>query len=453
MSEHDDSDHDDSDHGDEGATAPWDTLFAPRFTPRQRALRLAVTIGAPLLALLVILTLASNAKRPAPEPQRTTVVRPSPVNNRLYLDVQIPWARVTLDGHAITPPAIYAQSPISLTPGRHIVGWQAAPFADHTCSLSVPPTAGDTCGQYSIGEFYAQGFESARVLSLSEALSTVQPGPKAQLVDAIQAALSATGGSDIAPAGQLVLDARGPVTTPQPLTATLAARARLNPGGPPNKCLPSDVNPNFPQCAVSTALCVDLCPVPYANRLTLPDLVGKAWLALAPYDPSYTYASASGQVIFAHTPLESGGKGIGPQLAELAITWDGARWRVVEPYGPIHQWTMQIQGQLVGGNPICLAANDLFSGGLDPQTLATFSQIRIVSALTPVQGCVAEGIVGGNGASPSPTAPRALYLERFGVFYAANPLAHADQPFAPVASPADQALAVRIAQTGQALNY
>ena len=112
-----------------------------------------------------------------------------------------------------------------------------------------------------------------------------------------------------------------------------------------------------------------------------------------------------------------------------------------------------IQGQTIGGNPICLAANDLFSGGLDPQTLATFSQIQIISAVTPAQGCVAEGIAGANGASPSPSAPRARYLERFGIFYAANALAAKDQPYAPVASPADQALAEQIArQTGQTLN-
>ena len=450
MGERDDDDL--AEPSDEAATTAWESLFTARLTSRQRLLRLAVIIGAPLLALIVILGGNLSFGQTRPPAIASPSVTPGPAYNHLYLDVEVPWLRVTLDGQPIHPPAIYEQPPITLAPGRHVLSWQGAPFSAHVCTITIPPVGSDTCEQYVVADFYAQGFTPARVLNLGEALSTVQPGYKAQLISAIQAALSATGGSDTVPVGDLIVDEQGPTAATQPLTATLEAHAVLDTTTlRPNNCQPADTLPAFPECAVSTTLCADLCPVPYVNRLTLPDLNHADWLALVPYHPSYTYISRDGQVDLKNQPLEYGGKGVGAQLAVVAITWDGATWRVAVPYGPNRQVTMLIQGQIVGGNPNCLAANDLFSGGLDPQIYASFGKIHIISAVNPAQGCVVEGIVGN--ASHPPAAARALYLERFGVFYAANALAAKDQPYAPMASAADQALAEQIArQTGQTLN-
>lgn len=444
-----------ADLGDESESArAWESLFAARLTERQRLLRLAVIIGAPLLTLIVIAGGNLSLGRARPPAISSATIKPIPAYNHFYLDVEVPWLRVTLDGRHITPPAIYQQPPLTLSPGRHILAWQGAPFVDHACTVTVPPVGSDTCEQYVVGDFYAQGFTPARVLNLSEALSTVQPDAKAQLIGAIQSALSATGGSDTVPAGQLILNEQGPMTAMQPVTATLEARAQLDAVSHlTSNCQPANSSPFVPDCAVNTTLCADLCPVPYANRLTMPNLNDADWLALVPYKPSYTYVSRDGQVELKNQPLEYGGKGVGAELAVVAITWDGATWRVTVPYGPNRQVTMLIQGQIVGGNPSCLAANDLFSGEFDPQTYGTFGQIHIISAANPAQGCVVEGIVGASGAPPAPSAPRALYLERFGVFYAANALAAKDLPYALVASAADQALAEQIArQTGQTLN-
>jgi hypothetical protein len=203
---------------------------------------------------------------------------------------------------------------------------------------------------------------------------------------------------------------------------------------------------------VSADDCADICALPNENRQSAPGAASE-WLAVVPYDPSYTYTAPDGHIIAAGQPLEYGGRGVGTQLAVLGVTWDGANWRVRVIFGPNVQSATLIQGQTVGGNPVCLAANDLFSGSLDVQTFTTFGATRIVSAANPAQGCVAQGIVGARGATPTPGAPQALYLERFGLYYAANDLAHTDDPNDPVASPAEQALAAEIArQPGQMFN-
>lgn len=449
MSESDDGD---LGHGDDGAASMLEPLFARRLTQRQRLFRLAVIVGAPLLAVAIIFgTTFISARRRQLALSATATVLHSPAYTHLYLDVEVPWLRVTLDGRAITPPALYQQPPITLAPGLHTLAWQADPFATHECTISMPPVDGDSCNGYVIGTFYGQRQPPARVLHLGEAFSTVEPGYRAALTQAIQSALTASGGSDtVRPGEQYLVDGQGPVTATQPLTATLNLTAKLSATSNfPDNCrslVPSAV---YPGCTVGADICADICAMPYENRQNAP-ADPPDWLAVVPYIPSYTYTTPDGQVVAADQPLEWGGKGVGAQLAVLGVTWDGANWHVRVTFGPNAQTTTLMQGQTVGGNPICLAADDMFSGGLDEQVFATFGETRVVSAANPAQGCVAQGIIGARGATTTSGAPQALFLERFGLYYAANDLAHSDDPPVTVASPAQQALAARIAaQPGQ----
>ncbi|HKV85685.1 MAG TPA: hypothetical protein VJN88_14120 [Ktedonobacterales bacterium] len=451
MSESDNGDLS-RDDTEDGAASTLEPLLARRLTHRQRLLRMAVIAGAPLLVLAVILgTTAISAQRRQLALNATATVLHSPAYAHVYLDVEVPWLRVTLDGRAITPPTLYQQPPIALTPGLHTLAWQADPFAAHECAISMPPVDGDSCNGYVIGMFYGQRQPPARVLHLGEALSTVEPGYRVALTQAIQAALTASGGSDtVRPGEQYLVDGQGLVTANKPLTATLNLTAQLSETSNfPDNCrslIPSAV---YAGCTVDTANCADICAMPYENRITMASAAHE-WLAVVPYAPSYTYTTPDGQVVAAGQPLEFSGRGVGAQLAVLGVSWDGANWRVRMIFGPNTQTTTLIQGQTVGGNPVCLAADDMFSGGLDVQTFSTFGRTRVVSAANPAQGCVAQGVVGARGATPTPDAPQALFLERFGIYYAANDLAHSDEIGLPVASPAEQALAAQIAaQPGQ----
>jgi hypothetical protein len=430
-------------------------LLARRLSPRQRLLRVAVIAGAPLLALTVILgTTFISAQRRQLALNATATAVHAPAYSHLYLDVEVPWLRVTLDGKTVTPPTLYQQPPIALTPGAHTLAWQADPFSAHVCTISMPPVDGDSCNGYVIGVFYSPTLPPARVLHLGEALSTVEPGYRVALTQAIQAALAASGGSDtVSPGEQYLMDGQGPVTATQPLTASLNVTAKLSETSLfPDNCRSLIPTAMYPGCVVSADDCADICALPNENRQNAPGAAANEWLAVVPYGPSFTYATSDGRIIAAGQPLEWGGKGVGTQLAVVGVTWDGANWRVRVIFGPNVQSATLIQGQTVGGNPICLAADDMFSGGLDVQTFTSFGTTRIVSAANPAQGCVAQGIVGAQGATPTPGAPSALYLERFGLFYAANALARTDDPGMPVASPVEQTLAAQIAQQpGQTL--
>lgn len=435
--------------GDDDATSTLEPLLARRLTSRQRFFRLAVIAGAPLLTLAVILgTTVISAQRRQLALHATATAIHAPTYTHLYLDVEVPWLRVTLDGHTVTPPTLYQQPPLALAPGTHTLAWQANPFATHICTISAPPLGEDSCNGYVIGDFFKLPFPAARVLHLGESLSTVEPGYRIALMMAIQRTLTATGGSDtVQPGEQYAVDGQEPATATQPLTATLNLTAKLSATSNfPDNCQPVTHDAAFPDCALATGGCADLCALPYAFRLNVPVAAATDWLAVVPYDPSYTYAAPDGQIVAANQPLEWGGKGVGTQLTVLGVTWDGGDWQVQALFGPNRQATPLVQGQTVGGNPVCLAADDMFSGVLDPQIFATFGRTRIVSAANPAQGCVAQGVVASNGATPTPDAPSALYLERFGLYYAANALATTDDPGAPVASPAEQALAARIAQ-------
>ncbi|MGH2484669.1 MAG: hypothetical protein ACRDHE_01525, partial [Ktedonobacterales bacterium] len=316
MSESDDGDLGQDDPND-GAASALEPLLARRLTSRQRLLRLAVIAGLPLLTLIVIL----GANESFRQRIHGLVVGPTatlgPASNRIYLDIEVPWLRVMLDGHTVTPPILYQQPPITLTPGTHTLSWQADPFSTHICTISRPANGGDSCNAYVIGVYYSPSLPPARVLHLGEALSTVEPAYRAALTLAIQSALTASGGSDtVQPGEQYFVDGQGPATATQPLTATLTLTATLSATSPlPDNCRPATSGAAFPACAVDTASCADLCALPYANRVNVPAMAATDWLAVVPYTHSYTYTAPDGRVVADDQPLEYGGRGVGAQLA------------------------------------------------------------------------------------------------------------------------------------------
>ncbi|HEV2405146.1 MAG TPA: hypothetical protein VGR88_06820, partial [Ktedonobacterales bacterium] len=217
-------------------------------------------------------------------------------------------------------------------------------------------------------------------------------------------------------------------------------------GGPMDNCLPNVTNSQVSGCPLDTNYCRRICSVTFQYR---GDLASRSspdeWLALITYNPSWSYWAPDGKSLGQNEPIEMGGIGVREQLAMLGLTWDASSWRVTIVYGPNQQDTDMLDIQSVGGNPLCLAANEYFNGATDPQTLATYGQTRIISAPNPAQGCVAVGVVGPTGVAPSPDAPQAIYIERFGMFLAANSLAHENQPASPQADAYEQALALQIA--------
>lgn len=443
---------DESDGEGGESTESFERLFAPHLSARQRAWRATIAAGLPLLAVLIVLaTFAPVRLRvrsalfgAAPTP----TLAPNPSYNRLYLDVDAPWLRVTIDNHAVAIPVIGHQAPLRLSNGTHVLAWQGEPFIPTQCTLSAPAAASDTCVPYEEGELHIAGEPAARLIRVAEDLSTIRIGPRESLMDAIQQSVMSAGGSDTVQPGESYFTyEHGVVRASAPLTATLSLAPALDvSGGPMDECLPNVQNSQVNGCPVDTGYCERICSVTYQYRAALAEMTSRqTWLALIVYNPSWTYATADGAVVGANEPIEQGGVGVREQLALLEISWDGAVWHTQIAYGPDRQDTTILGIQSIGGSPLCLAANDSFESATDPQTLATYAQTRILSAANPAQGCVAEGIVGSNGTASGPDAPRAIYLERFGLFLAVNDLARRNQPQTPAANAYEQALAQRIA--------
>lgn len=443
--------------GDDGATDAFERLFIARLSPRQRARRAVIVAGLPLLAVAIILsTFASVRGRVGAvlfpvEP--TATFDASPAANRLYLDVDVPWLRITLDDRPVVVPVIvgsHPQPPLRLSNGQHTLTWQGDPFNATTCTLSVPAAASDTCVPYEEGLLQLISGQPARLLRLAEDLSTIQPAPRDALMTAIRQTMAADVGSDIVQPGETYYTyENGDVSATTALTATLNLAPELEPtGGPMDDCLPNVTNSQVSGCPMDTNYCRRVCSVTYQYRENLASRApAQSWLALITYNPSWSYWSAGGASLGQNEPIEVGGIGVREQLAMLGLTWNTSGWQVSMVYGPNQQDTDILDIQAVGGNPVCLAASDYFYGSTDPQVVATYSQVHLVSAPNPAQGCVAVGVVGANGATPPPNAPQAIYLERFGLFLAANPLAHQNQPYTPLADAYEQALALRIANS------
>lgn len=433
------------------STGSFEWLFLAHLTMRQRARRATVAAGLPLLAILIMLATFAPVRLRVRSAlfgvPPTPTLAPNPSYNRLYLDVDVPWLRVTIDNHAIAVPVIGHQPPLKLSNGAHVLAWQADPFSPTQCTLSVPATAGDTCVPYEEGELHVAGEPAARLIRIAEDLATIQFGPRETLIGAIQQTLAAAGGSDtVQPGESYYTYEHGVVRAGAPITATLNVSPELQPtGGPMDGCLPNVRNAQVNGCPLDTEYCRRICSLTYQYRATVAEMTSRqAWLALVVYNPSWTYTAAAGQIVGVNEPIEQGGIGVREQLALLEVSWDGAGWRVTVAYGPSRQEMTIVGIQSLGGSPLCLAANDYFNGATDPQALATYAQARILSAPNPAQGCVAEGIVGSNAQTPAPDAPRAIYLERFGLFLAVNELARHNQPYAALANAYEQTLALRI---------
>ena len=442
---------------DEGTTDAFERLFLARLSPRQRARRAVIAAGLPLLAVVIILsTFASVRGRVGAllfPLHPTPTFDASPAANRLYLDVDVPWLRITLDGRPVTAPVIvgsHPQPPLRLSAGQHMLAWQADPFNATRCTLSVPAAATDTCVPYEEGLYKPVSGPPARLIRIAENLSTIQSAPRDALMSALRQTMAANGGSDIVRPGETYYTyENGDVTATTALTATLNLAPELDStGGPMDNCFPNVSNSQVSGCPLDTNYCRRVCSVTYQYRADLASRTTPGeWLALITYNPSWSYWSAGGASLGQNEPIELGGIGVREQLAMFALTWDISGWHARIVYGPNAQDTDILDIQSVGGSPVCLAASDYFYGATDPQVIATYTQVHIVSAPNPAQGCVAVGVVGANGATPAPNAPQAIYIERFGLFLAANPLARKNQPYTPLADGYEQALALQIAST------
>lgn len=400
-------------------------LSAGMAARRRRGRLLALVSGALLVAVVVgALALHSVAGVPLPGLSEAPALLPGTIN-RVYLDVDVPWAVVTLDGRTITPPIIGQQAPLTLAPGTHQIRWTAAPFDAQSCVLSIPASRNDTC-QLSTAQVVTLPHQpTAQLVYLEESLATLSSAQQAALKQAIQAAL--TSFTTTAQPGELYI--KPWTNASQPLHMTLSETLYANASGaPPEECFEPFSTYNG-ACLLDGRNCAQICTFPWESRTQLPAPDPHAWYAFALTMLTWNASTLSGHSVIKNRPLESFSQFSPASPGDpipLRIRWTGSQWSVQQVIGPAlpHFLTLNDDGTPIPDNPACFDAYTVI-GGIVATTaptsqLQSYSQVRFISGPNPAVGCLVEATVGTPGKPPAQGAQVAQFLVRFGIFYTLN---------------------------------
>src|SRR5258706_3979986 len=198
--------------------------LGPRLSPRARLRRLAISMAAVLLALLVVFAglpaLRQDALALLIAPTPTPTLRSLPGADTFYFRTTPPWVTVLVDGRPLDrvpvvdeqpapsppvssyasdrptptpiPPADTLPRPLRLAPGRHTIEWRGAPFLTQRCTLPVPvpflytPRGSQAC----LFQPYL-GSPPGYLVQRRESLATLPPEQRAALRAAILTGLAA----------------------------------------------------------------------------------------------------------------------------------------------------------------------------------------------------------------------------------------------------------------------
>ncbi|HEY7346756.1 MAG TPA: hypothetical protein VH599_00460 [Ktedonobacterales bacterium] len=422
------------------------TRLAPqaRLSVRARARRIALVACAFLLLFVVILgglpdvrnQIVDTVKRFIPTPTPTL----APGADLLYLETDVPWTTITLDGHPLAPPRIGVDAPLRLARGQHVLAWTAEPFQPQQCSITVPSTTESSCPSTLI-RAASQGAsgQPTSVVSLHESLDTLPATQRQALTQAIQMALS--GFSDIVQPGETYVTEQGETTAKQPIWATLDMQLATDDAQ--QACTVNLMKPlsRIP-CSIEGQDCTILCPVPWQARQTAARAPAALdWLAFAVIRSSWDYATLDGQIIARDQPIDSGAAPVVSQPVLLRIGWDGSSWRVQPLFGPDQGSPVLLRDVQIADDPGCLVAEDNFG-----QYARGYARTRFVSGPNPAAGCLIEATTRSQPGTPAPASDQIEeYLVRFGMVLSVNDLAHQRKPHNPLANAYEQRLARQLA--------
>lgn len=437
--------------------SPSRSPFAPRYTRRQRLVRVIVGllalmiivggitgVGGRVLGLLTARTPAATPTLTLPPVSGPGFSPPLPAHcanpvtltsNAFYLLPNPPGVAVALDGRTLTSvPPPCDPHPLRLASGHHVFTWTSHvyPFTPLRCTLSMPSTASDTCPIQPRDLPTTAGDLSGHVISLHAALDTLPAGDVVQLIQAIQTALDANRFQATVQRGEHYLfyyqkgETGDTISATQPLRATLRY-SFLPASGYFEPCILG--LPAIP-CRLPGQDCTQLCTVPQppAAVITSPN----DWIAAAEVHAAWTYTTLNGHVV-----ARDVGESFGIQLAVLHITWDGVAWHVTPILGTT-------PGLPAADDLVCdparywVGANNTWSFMLaDPPPGA---QTWFISDATPTDGCLVVL------SQHPPEAPSGVFLERFGVLLAVNDVAtNGGSAGLPVADAAERQLAQKLA--------
>ncbi len=422
------------------------TRRIPRFTLQQRRIQLLVTVSVVVLLLFVLLDsytpMRDRLAQTLIPPPLTSTMKAGPGVEFFYVDANPTWVQLFIDGKRVAhlPSTSNANdAPLRLMRGRHELLWVAAPFASQQCVVSVPfNTLTDTC---HFDQFTPSNGNTALLLQFSVSLAQLPYSSFTDLVTKVQTELDTQAPSETVLSGELyAVNTMGKSVqrATKPLKATLHYQLDVE-NTLDGVC--STLTEESTPCTFNGQECYLFC-----TNYSLPQNVSlrtASWDVFAAVQASWEYSMQDGTVLAQNQPELLGTSVIYDHLLPLHITWDGRNWHVAlrtfqDPslYGP----------QL---DAACNTALNTVRSVLVPTNSAqAHSGInwQYISGTNLAEGCLSIATLNPGSSTPSPP-PVAYCLHRFGVFLAANAIAHRYWPAMPLADVHEQQLAQQLAST------
>lgn len=411
------------------------------FLPKQRHIQVIVTCSIVILLLLSIIgsntavrdKLFSVATLPTPTP--TQAIQAGA--DRFYVDGEPDWGHLFVDGKLIAhPPSAYAgDTPLRLPRGVHTLRWLAAPFLAQTCTFSVPPKfQTDTCGY---GQMFSNNQGGGWLFKFPVSLTKLPNTQQEALIAAVQAALQVYTSTEMVQQGEVyAIDALGLKQTlaHEPLKVTV--RYILD----TDVSLTSFCGPIFfvdgtHSCSNEGRDCHTFCNA--SQYFVSKQSKTQVWNVFVAVRATFVYTTLNGKPIVQTSEQVDYTKQY-EHLLPVQISLNGTQWHVVSSYSLLLNGT-----PLQFPTPSCdiaeyKASNNTFLGSTFESSFAGMAWNFI--SMPEATSCLITVTMQQSLASVE-AQPYALCLYRFGIFLAANSLAHKYWPHMQVATKADQYLA------------
>jgi hypothetical protein len=443
---------------------PWPKkMRSTRYQPK-KILLFATAACTVLLTFLVIPSGFSIVQSTIQQAAQNLIITPTPAippgYDSFYIDKDIPWVKVFVDGHQIDLPRMGIDKPLKIGRGHHLISWHADPFQQQSCLLSIPFTIDNSCHfAFNLVVYKSSMYQ---IILLRESLNTVSLDQRTALVSAIQAELEKLSTSETVQPGEQYAGESGPVTARQPLRATLKFQLDTNSNW---VCFANMQTSDGLLCGIDKQDCRQLCSAPWQfKQQEAASSFASGWLTLVMTRSSWNYSTEDGRIVASDQPLSLRGSEQSRQLLLLRITWNDAWYVKVLPgpdLGPPMYTNTKSRAAFgrnerlipdtvqVADDPACNVARPFVIGGL-----ATGSQVResihtivrLVSSSDPAIGClVITTATNTTNTTPAPVFQTAYYLVRFGILLTANPVAYFLRPKLPRADAYELSLVQQLA--------
>jgi hypothetical protein len=405
---------------------------APRPQPNRRPLLIAG-----LGALIVGLGLAGFAYASL----ATTSNRAPAGSQAYYIDKDIPWASVTLDGAALNVAPVGSAAPLVIAPGKHQIRWQAEPFQPQGCVFSVPAATTDTCPVETAETAGLRDTPNARLLLLRASLASLSAAQQRALIQALASVRDST--TALQPGETYPTGPESEAIALQAANVTLKVNLALNAEGATDiGCQTTLRALVVGKCAVDGRNCMQLCTAPWQMRQ--PAGASSRWLVFAVGRLAWSVSGLDSKVITQNQPVGFGSARASGHLVAYTVSWESQAWRVTPVVGADLYSAINGAGEDdIAADPACVTAYEAILG--PGEQAEQKLRLQFVSGSSPAAGCLVTISTLDEDGKPIAGQSGARYLYRLQQILAANDIAHQLNPHVPVVNGAQKTVADQLA--------